>query len=201
MSDPSVHNQLLQDLLRRARDGDRSAREELFRSVSTRLEHLAHKMLKGFPAVRRWAEAGDLVQNAVLRLLRALDRVRPTTVADFFNLAAVHLRRALLDLARQARGPKGGLARRATDLADGDSDDGGYRPLDRADDPGELDRWYTFHRVVEKLPVEEREVVGLLFYHGWKHKDVADLLNRSERTVGRLWRSALKKLKADLKDC
>jgi RNA polymerase sigma factor (sigma-70 family) len=199
MSDSSVYNNYLHDLLRRTRDGDRAAREELFGLVCTRLEKLAHKMLRNFPCVQRWAEAGDVVQNAVIRLLRALDRVRPTTVPDFFKLAAVHLRRALLDLARHVRG-KGDILGRATGLAESDSDHGGYRPLDPAEDGGEIDRWCKFHLEVEKLPVEEREVVGLIHYHGWKQEQVAELLNISPRSVRRLWHSALNRLKDSLKD-
>ena len=47
---------------------------------------------------------------------------------------------------------------------------------------------------VEKLPAEEREVVGLIFYHGWKQAEVADLFGISERTVRRRWESAKEKL-------
>src|SRR5262249_31686133 len=30
-----------------------------------------------------------------------------------------------------------------------------------------LERWAAFHEAVETLPAEQREVVGLTFYHGW----------------------------------
>jgi RNA polymerase sigma factor (sigma-70 family) len=44
------------------------------------------------------------------------------------------------------------------------------------------------------LPADEREVVGLVFYHGWTHAQVAALLVVSKRTVRRHWRRALARL-------
>ena len=61
---------------------------------------------------------------------------------------------------------------------------------DRRDDSGELEMWRRFHEAVERLPAEEREVVGLAFYHGWTHARIAELLQTSERTVRRHWQSA-----------
>jgi len=200
MLDPAHQPAHLHQLLARARDGDPRAREELFASVCGRLEHLAHKMLKGFPTVRRWAQAEDVVQNAFLRLLQALEQVQPTTVQDFFNLAAVHLRRALLDLARSFRGPKGQQARSACGFDEDSSDANCRHPCDRTEDPGEVERWYAFHRAVERLPVAEREVIGLVYYHGWTQAQVAELFCVSERTIRRRWETTLAKLQETLKE-
>jgi RNA polymerase sigma factor (sigma-70 family) len=49
----------------------------------------------------------------------------------------------------------------------------------------EPERWSAFHKQVEQLPVEEREVVGLIFYHGWTQAPIAELFDVSERTVRR----------------
>jgi RNA polymerase sigma-70 factor (ECF subfamily) len=191
----------LHQLLLRARAGDRAARDQLFAGVCARLEHLAAKMIKGYPTVRRWAQAEDVVQNALVRLLRALDHVKPKTVPDFYNLAAVHLRRELLDLARRFRSPKGQPHQRACDLAQGDSSDpGGFQPCCPAEDPGEIDRWCSFHQTVERLPLEEREVVGLIYYHGWTQQQVAELLQVNQRTIRRRWETALAKLRKILKE-
>jgi RNA polymerase sigma-70 factor (ECF subfamily) len=75
--------------------------------VCGRLERLARKMLRRFPGVHRWAETGDVLQNALLRLLRALQEVRPESVRGFFGLVAEQMRRELLDLARHFCGPQG----------------------------------------------------------------------------------------------
>ena len=60
--------------------------------------------------------------------------------------------------------------------------------------PADLDRWTNFHEAVEKLPPDEREVVGLIFYHGWQQSQVAELFQVNVRTVKRWWQSALLKL-------
>src|SRR5262249_5109041 len=69
----------------------------------------------------------------------------------------------------------------------------------RADDPDDLDMWCAFHQRVEELPLEEREVVGLIFYHGWTQAEVADVLHVHVRTVRRRWEAALVKLHRTLK--
>jgi RNA polymerase sigma-70 factor (ECF subfamily) len=200
VNDPSCHTAQLHGWLDRVQAGDLAAREELLRAFGNRLERLARKMLRRFPGVRRWVQTDDVLQSAVLRLLRALQEVRPESTRDFFRLAAEQMRRELLDLARHYYGPHGQGAHHASH----GSGDGGstpaHEPPDPADDPDELERWCAFHREVEGLPAEEREVVGLIFYHGWKQADVAELFGVSERTVRRRWEAALAKLHHILTD-
>lgn len=57
-----------------------------------------------------------------------------------------------------------------------------------------LDMWTAFHERVKQLPAEEREVVGLIFYHGWTQAQVAELLQVNERTIRRWWVAAQMKL-------
>jgi RNA polymerase sigma-70 factor (ECF subfamily) len=200
MEDPAPRTAQLHRWLDRLQAGDLAAREELLRSVGNRLEHLARKMLRRFPGVRRWVETDDVLQNALLRLLRALREVRPASMRDFFGLAAEQMRRELLDLARHYYGPHGPGAHHASAAAAGGAPTPAEEPTDRADDPDELERWCTFHREVEQLPAEEREVLGLMFYHGWKAAEVAEMFGLSERTVRRRWESALLKLHEVLKE-
>src|SRR5262245_49199486 len=98
---------LLQERLDRLLAGDVAARDELLAAASKRLQRLARKMLRGYPAVGRWEQTDDVLQNATLRLCRALQEVKPQSVRSFFNLAAVQLRRELIDLARHYGGPLG----------------------------------------------------------------------------------------------
>src|SRR5207237_232028 len=132
--------------------------DELLRRAWRRLEQLACKMFRRFPSVRRWVDVDDVLQNAALRLLRALEQERPASTRGFFGLAAEQMRRELIDLARHFLGPQGeganliskGNAERAEDSID--------EPPDQRDDPRDLERWRTFHEAVERLPAEEREV-------------------------------------------
>jgi RNA polymerase sigma factor (sigma-70 family) len=57
-------------------------------------------------------------------------------------------------------------------------------------DPSKLAQWGEFHKQVEALPPEEREVFNLLWYHEVPQSEAAALLNVSERTLQRRWQSA-----------
>lgn len=186
MSD-SFDTAVLKSLLARAQAGDSAARDDLIHRCSRRLELLTRKMLRNYPAVRRWEETGDVFQNAAVRLVRALQAVTPNSTREFFGLAAEQIRRELIDLARHYRGPEG-ADRHLVEA-----------PADRAFDPpapppDDLDRWTAFHHAVERLPAEEREVFMLTFYHGWSQPEIADLFGVDERTIRRRWQAAAVRL-------
>ena len=186
--------------MERIRAGDLSAREEMLRAVYARLERLATKMLRRFPEVARWDQTGDLLHNAVMRLMRALREVDPTSVPNFFGLAAEQMRRELLDLARHYHTRRvHGLSHVAEPQG---SDASATVPDTPAaeEDPEELAKWCAFHEEVERLPVEQREVVSLIYYHGWPQAEVAGHLHMSKRTVQRHWSAAMLKLHELLKD-
>src|SRR5262245_52666384 len=107
MPEPSFHTVNLLGWLERIRAGDPAARDELLRACGARFETLARKMLRRYPAVQRWADTGDVFQNAALRLLRALESTPVADTRGFFNLAAAVIRRELIDLARHFQGPHG----------------------------------------------------------------------------------------------
>jgi RNA polymerase sigma-70 factor (ECF subfamily) len=196
-----LHSSQLRDWLSRIQAGDAAAWEELIRASNTRLERLARKMLRGFPGVARWEQAEDVLQNALLRLLRALRAVKPDSVRNFFCLAAEQIRRELLDLARHYQGPRGLGTHHASPPPAGGAGSTPERPdsPDKVDE--DLERWEEFHRAVERLPANEREVTGLVFYHGRTQEEVAELLGVSERTVRRQWQSACGNLHRALGGC
>jgi RNA polymerase sigma factor (sigma-70 family) len=200
MPDSSLHTTQLRRWVERMRLGDLSAREEMLRAVNARLERLARKMLRRFPAVHRWEESGDLLQNAALRLLCALQDVEPTSVRDFFGLAAEQMRRELLDLARRYQSRRVQGPSHAANPKGSNSDAVAPEPAAVADDPDDLEKWSAFHKAVERLPLEQREVVGLVYYQGWKQAEAAEHLGLSKRTIQRHWAAAMLKLHALLKD-
>ena len=65
-------------------------------------------------------------------------------------------------------------------------------------DEEELELWTRFHENVAALPDEEREVVGLKFYHGWTEKEIAELFQVSDRTIRRWWVSACVRLEKSM---
>ncbi len=150
-------------------------------------------MLRSYPRIHRWEETSDVMQNASLRLYRSLAEVRPDGVVEFLRLAALNIRRELLDLAKHYYGPQGQGAHHATQEHHPDSSGGNWidrNPGDADDDPGRLAAWTEFHRQAETLPEEEREIFDLLWYQGLSQAEAAALLNVSDRTVKRRWQSA-----------
>jgi RNA polymerase sigma factor (sigma-70 family) len=184
----------LRELVVRVQAGDRGAEDRLIRAILGRFQSLARRMLNQFPDLRQREQIEDVVQDALMRLLRALKEVTPQTSRDFFNLAAEQIRRQLLDLARHHR--------RATTVPLNPSDDSssgdGAGPADPAPPPADMDRWAQFHAAVEQLPSEQREVIGLTFYHGWTQAQIAELFQVDERTVRRRWQAACEALKRAL---
>jgi RNA polymerase sigma-70 factor (ECF subfamily) len=198
MADASNQTVQIQGWLDRLRAGDESARKELLNCACERLTRLTRKMLKGYPRLKRWEQTDDVMQNAVLRLYRALGAVTPAGAADFFRLAALNIRRELLDLAKHYYGPQGRGTKHATvegrQPAEGDAP-AAFEPADSGGGgPDHLAAWTEFHRQVERLPDEEREIFDLLWYQGLSQAEAASLLNVSERTVKRRWQSARLKL-------
>src|SRR5262245_28837336 len=180
--------------LERMRAGDPAAREVLLEHVCERLRRLTRKMLKAYPGVQRWAQTDDVLQNALLRLLRALQDVQPASTREFLGLAATQVRRELLDLARHFYRPHGAGAHHISRDGEGPAGPGVDEPADTSRDPSVLAAWTELHERIERLPAEERETLDLLHYQGLPQADVAALLNVSVRTVQRRWQSALVKL-------
>jgi RNA polymerase sigma-70 factor (ECF subfamily) len=192
----SGHTLTIQGWVDRLQAGDESARQELLRCACERLTRLTRKMLKGYPRVRRWEQTDDVLQNAAVRLYRTLGEVRPASAADFFRIAALNIRRELLDLTKHYYGPRG-LGANYASAAPG-SDAEGLSPTEgRAEetgDPSRLAAWTEFHQQIDQLPDEEREVFDLLWYQELSQVDAAELLKVSERTIKRRWQSARLKL-------
>jgi RNA polymerase sigma-70 factor (ECF subfamily) len=192
MNDEALQTGSMHRLIERIHEGDRQAEDELIRRVVGRLERLTRKMLQSFPHVNQWEQAGDVLQNALMRLLRTLAKLKPENTRAFFGLATEHLRRELLDLNRHYQGAYGlGKNQSVRDFAAPDaSGRGHYQPADSSPELEQLERWQAFHEAVERLPAEEREVFSLVFYHGWTQVQIAELLQVHERTVRRQWGSA-----------
>jgi RNA polymerase sigma-70 factor (ECF subfamily) len=188
VADPSESLAQIQGWVARLQGGDPAARAALLGVAAERLRQLARRMLRTYPRVRRWEETDDVLQNALLRLYRTLKDVPPAGVADFLRLAALNIRRELLDLTKHYYGPQGPGAHHATLGPDQEGAPGPAGPGSL--DPGRLAVWGEFHRQVECLPDEERAVFDLLWYQGLSQGEAAQVLGVNERTVKRRWQSA-----------
>jgi RNA polymerase sigma factor (sigma-70 family) len=202
MAEESGQTVQIQGWIDRLRAGDESARQELLSCACERLTRLTHKMLKGYPRVRRWEETGDVQQKAMMRLYRALEHIQPAGVVDFFRLAALNIRRELLDLVKHYYGPQGSGAHHATIGPKAGGDDAPPSPLEQAeaeDNSSRLAFWTEFHQEIDRLPDDDREVFDLLWYQGLSQAEAAKALGISERTVKRRWQSAKMQLTRSLR--
>ena len=193
MQDDSVSSQAIQSCLDRLQTSDPTAREALLSHSMQRLTALTRKMLADFPGVHRWELTDDVLQNVSIRLWNSLQAVKPATAAHFFRLAALHLRRELIDLARSYFGPEGLAANYSSNVDAAAGQSAEHNRLDIADvthEPSRVLAWAEFHEQVDNLPDVEREVFELLWYQGLSQVEVAKLLEISERSVRRHWRQA-----------
>lgn len=167
-----------------------SARDELVALALASMTRQAHRAIRGFRRVRRWCETEDIVQEAALRLHRALITVVPESPQAFLGLAAVQVRRELLDLARRFGG-RGSLMRHLDTNAfeaDGQVIERTALALDDAE--VDLDRWVVFHEVAASLPEASRQIFDMVWYLEASQEDIAATLQCSTRTVRRRWEEA-----------
>jgi RNA polymerase sigma-70 factor (ECF subfamily) len=180
----------LQGCLDRWHAGDPSARRELLDVACDRLARLTRKMFDATDRLRAWAESTDVFQNAMLRLCRALDAVVPGTLVEFFRLAALQVRRELVDLARRHYGPNGCAVHQVNETPCEGGTTLEFDLPDMRDEPSRLAVWGEFHELIGALPDEQREVFDLVWYQGLTHGEAAALLNVSTKTVQRRWHAA-----------
>ena len=140
--------------------------------------------------MRQWEQTDDILQNAAMRLCRALNVVKPASVRSFINLAAVQIRRELIDLARHYEGPEGpGRHHASLSGSDGSgSRPGPPDPGTDTSDPARLASWTEFHAEVSALPDAEKEIFDLLWYQALSQAEAAALLGVTERVVRYRWR-------------
>ena len=187
------------DLLARLADaravaaGDEAAiRVRLFEIAYARMQALAHRMIRGYPQVRRWDETDDVVQSAALRLHRALETVELRDARHLLRLTALEIRRELLDLARKHAGPESAAAHHETNVLA--TADGVVMKVDLATDEAaepadRLEPWTRLHDAVAALDADDRELFDLVWFLGATQHDIATLTGASPRTVRRRWES------------
>lgn len=190
----SADNEHIQQMINRFNRGDLAARELLIEYAADRLKRLTRRIMAEFAVVRKFEQTDDVLQRCLLNLFHSLENVRPQNVRAFMGLAALQIRRKLIDLARHYSR----LGEVSIDALPGHLNPrANSERMDRiasfADPATSLDtlrKWTDFHECVDKLPDDEREVFQLTYYQGLKQQQVAEILGVSERTVKRIWRSA-----------
>lgn len=183
----------LESLLGRLRAGDEAARGELIDRVAGRVVTLTRRMFRDYRRLGRWEQTEDIGQNATLRLWHALKAAPPETPAQFHRLAALQIRRELVDQVRRYFGPEGMAARHESNVENdttGSTPQPAYDEAESTTDPGRLARWAEFHERASALAEEERAVFDLVWYQGLSRDEAAELLGISKSTLKRRWLAA-----------
>src|SRR6516164_1642829 len=186
----------LQGLLDRLRKGDREARRLLLERACERLRRLAGRMLHGsFPELARRHELDSVVHETWVRLLQALEKTEPPTVADFFRLAALKFRQVLLDMAQSERRR---AQREVLGLSGADSEGRAPSAASSTYDPARLALWTEFHEKVGTLSEQERTVFEMHYYLELPQAEIAQVLELHPRKVSYLWIAATENLGEEL---
>jgi len=179
----------LASLVAKAQAGDREAVAELISHSIDRLYILTRRMLQTFPRLHRWEETDDVFQNAMIRLQKALEQIQIESLKHFYNLAALQIRRELLEMNRVHFGKFGiGANHKSTNVYQKSID------AELGHPPEELEGWLRFHQAIESLTHDEQEVVNLLYYQGVRQEEAAKILDMPYRTLKRIWHSIRYKL-------
>lgn len=186
----------LQRLLDRLRAGDQEARREFLEQACSRLRRLAGKILAGsFPNLQRRHDVDSVVHETWLRLMQAMQKADPPTVADFFRLAALKIRQVLLDMATQRQREH---HQNETLMSGNDSLAQRHEPADQSLDGARLAIWTEFHNKVGTLDDAERTIFEMHYYLGLPQAEIAQILELHPRKVSYLWVSATEQLAGDL---
>jgi RNA polymerase sigma-70 factor (ECF subfamily) len=178
---------VLRGLLARLAEGDQAARHQLIGCAYQRLRCLARVILnESFPRLKAAPaalETTDVTNEAALGMFQVLAEIPPATPKDFFRLAAQRIRWLLIERAKQ-------VDRAGRELLEGPTQHTAARPPED-DAPGALE---TLYQQIEALPEKERDVVNLLYFHGFDQSETAAILGVTERSVRRYWTAARLKL-------
>ncbi len=171
-----------------AREGDREALDRVLSTLYNELHAMARRQLAG--QYGQTLDATALVHEAYLKLIGRRD-VQFDDRAHFFAYAASAMRSVVVDYARQRLAQKrGGDLHRVTELPD--DVEGGLR-LD--EDLLALDTALT---KLTQVDTKLAQIVELRYFAGLSEQEIAELLQRSERSIRRDWQKARMYLLASL---
>lgn len=170
-------------LLKRWREGDKSAERALFDEVYPVIHALAREQMRrsfGHVTLR----ATELVNEAYERLERQR-HVDWQNRAHFYSIAARMLRRVLIDYLRERDAQKRGAGAAHVELEDA-IEIAVEDPVDRFD-------WMGLDQALTEFEAEEpkhAQLVELRYFAGLNIEQAAAALDVSTATAGRMWRFA-----------
>ncbi len=173
-----------------ARAGGRAALDRVLTLLYQELHSMARRQLAGQQG--RTLDATSLVHESYLKLLGARGAARFEDRAHFFAYAASAMRSVVVDYARNRLARKRGGDLKRVDLPENSSS--GVR-LD--EDLLALDVALARLQAVDG---HLAKVVELRYFAGLSEQEIADLCQRSERSIRRDWQKARMFLLASVRD-
>ena len=174
-----------------ARGGDRAALDRVLATLYQELHTMARRQLSGQHGYT--LDATALVHESYLKLLGSTGTAKFEDRAHFFAYAASSMRSVVVDYARSRLARKrGGDLKRVADIPE--EVEGNLR-LD--------EDMLALNDALEKLAAaDERlaQVVEMRYFAGLSELEIAELLQRSERSVRRDWQKARMFLLASLQE-
>jgi RNA polymerase sigma-70 factor (ECF subfamily) len=189
----------VEELLARAREGDRGERDRLFEACRGYLALVARTQVESWLQAK--ADASDLVQQTLLEAHRGFDRFEGKTEAEWLAWLRRILSHNAADLVRRYRGTSKRQARREIPLrrpSDDSQAGGAPEPAGRELSPSQQliahDRDLQIAAALDRLAADHREVIVLRNLERLPFDVVAERMGRSRPAVQMLWARAIKKL-------
>lgn len=167
-------------LLRKLAQGDRAAQNPLFELTYQTLKMMAVRQMRNERA-GHLLQPTALVHEAFLKLFRR-QTVELNDRLHFYATASDLMRQILVDISRQEKAVKRGGAAAKLSLEEGIT-----IPARRTPHYDDLDEALSR---LEKVSARASRVVTLRFFGGLTETEIAQLLQVSERTVKRDWKTA-----------
>jgi len=190
-----------EDLIHRARLGDRSAENELLQKCRSYVSLIARAQIEGW--MRTKFDASDLVQQTLLEAHQGIENFKGETEAEWLGWLRGILNHNTLDFARKYQGAaKRNVSREfSIDQAgggSGTSDQGQWELKDQAETPSRIllnrEQEILMAEAVSQLPADYQEVIMLRNLQRLSFKEVAERMDRSPGAVQMLWLRALNQL-------
>lgn len=184
----------VKDLIERLRHGDHTARTALLERVYHRLRRIAAATFrKEFSRLSARHDLNSVVDEAWIRLLKALESAEVSTAEEFYGLMFHKVRHVLLDMARRQTRDDARARHGPPDSAGSDAEVP-YDAGESTHDPARLAFWTEFHCEVESLPVDQRTVFDFHYFAELTQAEIARILDLDPKKVSRLWLAATRRL-------
>lgn len=185
-----MNNDQITALLQELTDGNREVVDRLVPEVYGALREIAHRQLSREKSMQT-LNTTALVHEAYLKLIKQ-DRVTWKNRAHFYGVAAISMRRILVNYARDRRAEKRGGKWKAVTLKD-----------DLVERHTKVEDLISLDQALEKLAEmndRQSKVVTCRFFGGLSLEETAEALGVSVPTVHRDWRIARAWLARQLSD-